>query len=269
MGQPLTNNAAADSPAQHDMGMGMTEAVGQLLTNSAGPYYTIALTAADHPKKCDQCGKKMSFPSSFPECTQPSGGMPRKWGPTCKRCVGQGFTIVTKKELSKSKADSIPGRRHPRYLVSEQQLRVSGLHPHDFGQGAAPAPALATKQFRDRAGASQLYRQMFIDRFNMRGSAPQLGGQCFLPVITSAAGSVKATSSDFATSSRTCPSPPCKATPGALCPLSRARNVRRRRCNRQLLSRRRRDAGGLVYHQGPPPLDSLRWLARRSVRAAK
>ena len=51
MGQLLTNNAAADSPAQHDMGMEMTEAVGYVLTKSTDATPAMSSGSADQEEK--------------------------------------------------------------------------------------------------------------------------------------------------------------------------------------------------------------------------
>ena len=54
----------------------------------------------------------------------------------------------------------------------------------------------AERDFRGFCGVQrplQKYKQMYVDKFDMRGSAPQYEGQCFLPAITFAAGTIRVT----------------------------------------------------------------------------
>ena len=59
---------------------------------------------------------------------------------------------------------------------------------------------LREKQFRGRERVSATYRQLAHSRYlmkNLTGMAPQLEGQCFMPAITWAAGTVTVTAAWF------------------------------------------------------------------------
>lgn len=114
--------------------------------------------------------------------------------PRCKTCETGGFCVVGGPTLSQPMLDRIAGVAHPR--ASNLTRRFLGTKLHEARTGS---PSIE-KQFRGRDRVSVTYAQLAHSRYlmkNLAGLAPRLEGQCFMPAITWAAGTVKVTAPWF------------------------------------------------------------------------
>lgn len=118
----------------------------------------------------------------------------RKKSPKCKACVPGRFTIVGGSSLDQSMLDGIGAHAHPR--ASKLTKRALSMEPH----AECVSFPLKIKRFRGSDRVSTTYHQVAHSCYLMKdltGLAPQLEGQCFMPVITWIAGNIKITSATF------------------------------------------------------------------------
>ena len=106
---------------------------------------------------------------------------------------GGGYTIVDRpRRLSQRALDQMASRDHPLRATDF----AAGLCGEDLREPSCPVgqrPGPQQKEFRGADQVSATYQQVVVETFDMRGSAPQREGQCFLPAVTFAAGTVRAT----------------------------------------------------------------------------
>ena len=139
---------------------------------------------------CYQCAERLDRTSFSKEMLDPDN--PASEHPRCKNCVTGGYSVVGGPTLSQPMLDSIAGLAHPSASSLTRRSLGTKLHRMEF--------PLREKQFRGRERVSATYRQLAHSRYlmkNLTGLAPRLEGQCFMPAITWAAGTVKVTAAWF------------------------------------------------------------------------
>ena len=141
---------------------------------------------------CYICAERLDRTSFRREMLDPDN--PASEHPRCKKCENGGHSVVGGPTLSQPLLDSIAGLAHPRAPSLARTFPGTKLHE------ARMEFPLREKQFRGRERVSATYRQLAHSRYlmkNLTGMAPQLEGQCFMPAITWAAGTVTVTAAWF------------------------------------------------------------------------
>ena len=147
---------------------------------------------ADRWVVCYICRTRLDRTCFSKEVLDPDN--PASEHPRCKSCVNGAYSVVGGPTLSQPVLDSIAGLAHPRAPSLTRTFPGTKLHEARTGF------PLREKQFRGRERVSATYRQLAHSRYlmkNLTGMAPQLEGQCFMPAITWAAGTVTVTAAWF------------------------------------------------------------------------
>lgn len=151
---------------------------------------------AANPTDADRYALFLTDAADLPDGTQgvtffdrvPTGARGQKY-----RDPGGYVLVDHPRRLSRLKLDAMASRAHPLGRVPDSANGLCGGNLRRSPCPAALRPGPMRKKFRGVDQVSGWYQQIVVSKFDMRGSAPQREGQCVVPAITFAAGTVAVT----------------------------------------------------------------------------